>query len=186
MAASDMPIIQVKNREGRTRRAPETEFSPQRIHVVFHSSLSSAGVLNSTFRARDGPFQRALQILSNGLAVRPIQGDITIPPTCTNITEGPNAGKCRNGTLQNTCGIFTVPPELAGVREACEGPEGACFEHGTSGDGVAADYILFAGALNSEKERQYHMHVVLYNFCFFPNSWCVLVIRKCVSFCLIL
>ena len=100
---------------------------------------------------RSGPFQRALRVLSNSLMVRPIRGDMTIPPTCTNITEGPNTGKCRSGTLQNTCGIFPVPPELAGVREACEGPNGDCFEQGVAGEGVEADYILFTGAISCKK-----------------------------------
>ena len=101
--------------------------------------------------ARNGPFRRALGILSTSLMVRSIRGSMTIPPTCTNITEGPNSGRCRSGTRQNTCGIFPVPPELAGVREACEGPNGDCFEEGVAGQGVEADYILFTGALDCKE-----------------------------------
>ena len=98
-----------------------------------------------------GPFQNALRVISNGLQVRPVQGNITIPYTCTNIASGPNAGKCLSYTVESDCGIFSVPEELRGRRpEACTSSSGSCTRPTPAGAGVDADYILFAGSLSSK------------------------------------
>ena len=127
------------------------EFAPLRVHVVFDSSIAQNPLLNAAFRDANGPFRNALRVLSNGLQVRPVQGNITIPYTCTNITSGPNAGKCLNSTVQIGCGIFSVPEELRGHRpEACTSSYGSCTGPKPAGAGVDADYILFAGSLSSK------------------------------------
>ena len=150
--ASQLPFVQVRRGDGTSKRASGEEFAPQRIHVVRHASLSANSLVERAFSDLDGPFQRAIRVLSNGLMVRPLQGNITIAPNCTNITNGPNAGRCQRGSLQNNCGVFTIPDELAGVREACDGENGTCSEQGPAGNGVEADYILFAGAQNSKEK----------------------------------
>ena len=127
------------------------EFAPLRIHVVFDNSISQNPLLNAAFRDANYPFQNVLHVLSNGLQVRPVQGNITIPYTCTNITSGPNAGKCLNSTVRIGCGIFSVPEEFRGHRpEACTSSNGSCTDPTPAGAGVDADYILFAGSLNSK------------------------------------
>lgn len=144
------------------RQAPRgQEFAPMKVHVILDNSLESNLLVRRVFTDPEGPFQKALRVLSNGLMVRPIQGNITIPPTCTNrISFGPNSGKCQKGRLENKCGIFNVPKHLAGVQETCDGPFGPCSRSESSNDnsgsgsgedlGVEADYVLFAGSLNSE------------------------------------
>ena len=133
------------------RNAAVEEFAPLRVHVVFDNSIAQNPLLNAAFRDANGPFQNALHVFSNGLQVRPLQGNITIPYTCTNITSGLNAGKCLNSTVQIGCGIFSVPEEFRGQRpEACTSSNGSCTAPTPAGAGVDADYILFAGSLNSK------------------------------------
>ena len=134
------------------RSAAVEEFAPLRVHVVFDNSIAQNPLLNAAFRDANGPFQNALHVLSNGLQVRPLQGNITIPYTCTNITSGPNAGKCSSSTVRIGCGrYFSVPEQLRGHRpEACTSSYGSCTGPTPAGTGVDADYILFAGSLNSK------------------------------------
>lgn len=150
-SASQLPFVQIRRGDELVGKRAAPEFAPQRVHVVYHDSIRADPFLNRSFSDQDGPFQRAVRVLSNALMVRPLQGRVTIAPNCTNITSGPNAGKCQRNTLQNTCGVFTVPDELAGVRETCDGETGSCSEQGQAGNGVEADYILFAGAQNCEE-----------------------------------
>ena len=151
--ADNLPFIEVADsgRRANKRNAAVEEFAPLRVYVVFDSSIAQNPILNAAFRDANGPFRNALRVLSNGLQVRPVQGNITIPYTCTNITSGPNAGKCLNSTVQIGCGIFSVPEELRGHRpEACTSSYGSCTGPTPAGAGVDADYILFAGSLSSK------------------------------------
>ena len=74
-----VPKVQV-NLKGRETRQT-TSFSPIRITAV---PMKLA--LNSTFRDKltdpDGPLMQVIEYLENTLRVRPIQGSLTIPPSC--------------------------------------------------------------------------------------------------------
>ena len=142
--------MQINTKRDHPVKRTAQQFAPMRVHVVFDDSVRLNPIINAAVSDPTGPFQQALRVLSNGLMVRPIQGNVTIPPACTNITSGPNVGKCRNGTQRNRCGIFTVPDELAGTVETCDGSFGPCSDQGPGGLGVGADFILFVGSLNSE------------------------------------
>lgn len=159
-----MPFVQVaRTSEHDVKRAAQ-EFAPMRVHVVFHDSILQYPAISAAFNDPTGPFQQALRVLSKGLMVRPVPGNITIPRTCSNITSGPNAGKCQNGTQEARCGVYTVPDELAGVQpEACNGSYGPCTEQTPGGVGVDADYILFAGSLTSKAHSQGSNHVLVFN-----------------------
>ena len=142
--------MQVSTTNDRPVKRAAQQFAPLRIHVVFHDSVRVDSIINAAVSDLTGPFQQALRVLSNSLMVRPIPGNITIPPRCTKILSGPNEGSCLNGTLRNRCGIFTVPDELAGTLKSCNGSFGPCSDQRPRGVGVDADYILFVGSLNSE------------------------------------
>ena len=144
-----MPFVQAKG-SGAWKRQSQVEFAPIRIHTVFDSSISTSLVSREIFRASSGPFHRALTVLSNSLLVRPFQGNLTIPPLCTNyITNGSNAGKCFADSVDpaTACGTyFNVSPDLVGTIDACTTASGSCTLAGPDGSGVAgADFILFAG-----------------------------------------
>ena len=149
---AEMPFVEIKGSSTTTKRQNQ-QFSPIRIHPVLNPSATASPRLSQIFTDPYGPFQRTLDVLSGALLVRPIQGNLTIPPTCTNsIAHGSNAGKCFTDSVDvgTTCGsLFNVPADLAGTIEACNTTNGPCTNVGPNGPGVAeTDFVLFAGATN--------------------------------------
>ena len=89
--------------------------------------------------------------------VRPVQGNLVIPPRCTEFGFGRNEGKCRAPLpSQNTyrCGEFgVIPTEYIGTREVCETFDQAeCPQDGPGGPGIPnADYLLFVTASSTRE-----------------------------------
>ena len=89
--------------------------------------------------------------------VRPVQGNLVIPPRCTEFSFGRNEGKCRAPLpSQNTyrCGEFgVIPTEYIGTREVCEtSSQAECPQDGPGGAGIPdADYLLFVTASSTRE-----------------------------------
>ena len=144
----NMPFIQDKDKKITKREA--SDFAPIRTHIVLHETISNNETILSEFSTAEGPFQQALNVLSNALQVRPVRGNFTVPPPCNEITFGANAGKCWPGTVQEEyfCVEFELPTYLLGTREVCDGPFGECHIEGPDGEGVNADYFLRVAAIH--------------------------------------
>ena len=126
------------------------EFAPARIHLVQDPSLQEDELLADLVNNSDSAFWRAIDVLSKALMVRPLQSNHTFSPFCDEYTDGPNAGYCITGTIRKSCGIFTVPDELVNYVISCPTSNSNCSKEGPDGPGVAADYILIVGALDSK------------------------------------
>ena len=95
--------------------------------------------------------------------VRPVQGNLVIPPICREFTSGRNEGKCRSPLPSQDrfqCGVFgIIPTEYIGTREVCETqvnpfgiPQDVCRQEGPGGTGIpGADYLLFVSASHTRK-----------------------------------
>ena len=111
-----MPFIQERNKKVTKREA--SDFAPIRTNILLHESITNNETILSEFRKPEGPFQKALNVLSNALQVRPVHGNFTVPPPCSEITFGTNVGKCWPGTVQEEyfCVKFELPTYLLGTR----------------------------------------------------------------------
>ena len=119
-----------------------------RIHTVLHSSTSD----KSFFTSSTGAFQRAVAFFSNAFLVNRRTSVLRVKPECS--IEYTGYGKCytiRRSPLK--CGPFDVPDDLKEAAEECRynSNTGAfdCTTVGSTGAGANADYILFAGAVDS-------------------------------------
>ena len=126
----------------------QTSYSNIRIHPVFTNIASTA---SGFVRGDDAPLSRAIDTLQTTLLVHPVQGNLIIPPMCTEYTYGLNEGKCISPLpSQNKykCGQFgVIPPSYIGTREVCTLSNGSCTTEGPNGFGLPnADYLLFVSA----------------------------------------
>jgi len=91
--------------------------------------------------------------------VHPVQGNLRIPPECTEYTSGVNMGKCRSPLPSQSnfvCGRFgTIPLSHIGVREVCTSynQNSSCTLQGPDGVGLPnTDYLLFVSASSSSSK----------------------------------
>ena len=135
------------------RQAPE-DYSNLRIHPVFVNGTSS---LYSLLEAPNSPLSDGIKTLSSVLMVQSVQGNLVIPPLCTEYTFGSNEGKCRSLPSQSNfkCGEFgIIPTEYIGTREVCLSlnDQSRCNEQGPNGTGVPnTDFLLFISAITTRK-----------------------------------
>lgn len=128
---------------------------PQRIYVTFDEATSNLpSPLHEILFDPEGPLQSAINLLSHALLVPRVPGNLTLPPSCDEISmDGPNGGKCNAGTVNSTSfecrtteipGIQLLPKDLhlLGTRESCESETGPCTEEGPNGPGEPVEYIL--------------------------------------------
>ena len=99
---------------------------------------------------------RSIRTLESILMVHPVQGNLRIPPMCTEYTSGVNKGKCRSPLPSQSgydCGEFgTIPLSYIGVREVCTSSSSTCTLQGPNGVGLPnADYLLFVSASSTCK-----------------------------------
>ena len=126
----------------------QSSFSNIRIHPVFTNISSNATVF---IQGDNTPLSRALDTLMSTLLVRPVQGNLVIPPMCREYTNGLNEGKCiwpLPPQSDYACGEFGVIPfSYIGTREVCTTSDGFCIKDGPDGPGIPdADYLLFVSA----------------------------------------
>ena len=153
VALDHMPFSQSKSNSSRAKRQTAQEFAPIRITPYFVNQRSSS---DYNITGPNGPVMRAIELLSNTLLVRPIEGNITIPPECTEWTYGRHRGKCRYLHTNTECGIFRVPAQFVGTREVCSSRYSyRCYERGPDGEGASdTDFLLFVGTEYHSKEIQ--------------------------------
>ena len=140
---------------GVNKRQAPGEYSNIRIHPVF---VNGALLLYSQLVAQNSPFRNAIKTLSSVLMVQPVQGNLIIPPKCSEYTYGRNEGKCRYYLPSQSnlkCGEFgIIPTEYIGTREVCRSAstQSNCFEQGPNGTGIPnTDYLLFVSAVSTSE-----------------------------------
>ena len=131
----------------------QLSYSNIRIHPVFTNIASTA---TAFVQGVNTPLSRAIDTLESLLLVRPVQGNLIIPPTCTEYTYGLNAGKCRSPLPSQSnfmCGAFgVIPLSSIGTREVCTSSYGSCTIQGPNGTGLPnADYLLFVSASSTRE-----------------------------------
>ena len=134
--------------QGQRVHRRQLSYSNIRIHPIFTNIASSA---TEFIQGDNTPLSRATDTLKSTLLVRPVQGNLIIPPTCTEYTYGLNEGKCRSPLPSQSnyrCGEFgVIPLSYIGTREVCTTPYGSCTTEGPDGPGLPnADYLLFVSA----------------------------------------
>ena len=152
IALDHLPTIQT--RSGGHEKRFAAGFSPIRITPHLIEPLSST--FRSQLTNETGALMKVLSFISQTLLVRPISGNVTIPPTCDEYAFGPNEGKCR--ILHNTtqCGPYIVPNQYLGTRQVCTSLYGSCHEQGANGTGAAnTDFLLFVGTQSKSRVSFY-------------------------------
>ncbi|XP_065916878.1 uncharacterized protein [Dysidea avara] len=137
--------------------AKKRQISPTYANIRIHPELVS--VASSAIPYLQGPdsiLSRSIKTLESILMVHPVQGNLRIPPMCTEYTSGVNKGKCRSPLPSQSsydCGDFgTIPLSYIGVREVCTSyySSSSCTTQGPNGVGLPnADYLLFVSASSS-------------------------------------
>jgi len=131
--------------------------SPTYGNIRIHPELVSVASLADPYlRGPDSLLSRSIKTLESILMVHPMQGNLRIPPDCTEYTSGVNKGKCRSPLPSQSnydCGDFgTIPLSYIGVREVCTSSynRSSCTVQGPNGVGLPnADYLLFVSASSS-------------------------------------
>jgi len=141
--------------EGMNKRQISQTYSNFRIHPVFVNVPTSA---RHYLQGENSLLMRSIRTLESILMVHPVQGNLTIPPMCTEYNSGSNVGKCRSPLPSQSgydCGEFgTIPPSYIGVREVCTSSYNrlSCTLQGPNGTGIPnADYLLFVSATSTCK-----------------------------------
>ena len=141
----------------------QLSYSNIRIHPVFTNIASTATVFT---QGDNTPLSRAIDTLQSTLLVRHVQGNLIIPPMCTEYTFGLNEGKCRSPLPSQSnyrCGEFgVIPLSYIGTREVCTSSYGSCTKQGPDGPGLPnADYLLFVSA-SSTCEFSPHVAIAIF------------------------
>ena len=155
--------------QGESIHKRELGYSNIRIHPVLSSNIASRA--NVFLQGDNSPLSRAINTLQSLLLIRPVQGNLTIPPKCLEYTSGVNEGKCVSPLPPQSdykCGRYgVIPPSYIGTREVCNSSNSLCTIEGPDGPGLPnADYLLFVSVASTCK----HLASTYYlNNCLF---WC--------------
>ena len=150
VAVKNPYIVNLASQSGKFHKR-ESGYSNIRIHPVFTDVSSTASAF---IYGDDTPLSRAIDTLQSTLLVHPEQGNLTIPPRCTEFTNGLNKGKCEQSLSSDySCGEFgVIPQSYIGTREVCSSSSGSCVTEGPDGPGLPnADYLLFVSASSTGK-----------------------------------
>ena len=163
------------------KRQTSPTYASIRIHPEFVSSAISSSA-DPYLQGPDSILSRTIKTLESVLMVHPVQGNLRIPPMCTEYTSGVNSGKCRSPLPSQyiyDCGQFgRIPLSYNGVREVCTSSSrnSSCTLQGPNGVGIPnSDYLLFVSASSSSSKfikcifYSIHRHVATYNV-ISPNS----------------
>ena len=154
IAERDPYIVKVASQEGGIHKR-KSGYANIRIHPILTVTVSRA---NEFFHGEDSPFSRAIDTLQRLLLVRPVQGNLVIPPICREYTSGVNEGKCMAPLPSQDdykCGRFgRIPHQYIGTREVCDASNSSCKTEGPNGAGLPnADYLLFVSVSSIGKHR---------------------------------
>ena len=156
IAETDPHIVDLSTQDGGVnKRQTSMDYSNLRIHTEFTNVDPSAVTF---LQGPDSILSHSIEALESILMVHPVQGNLLIPPMCTEYTSGVNEGKCTSplpSQSSYSCGEFgTFPLSYIGVREVCTSSlfSSSCSPQGPNGTGVAdADYLLFVSASSSSE-----------------------------------
>ena len=142
-------IVKLANHEESIHKR-ELDYANIRIHPVITSRA------NEFIEGDNNPLSRAIRTLQSLLLIRPVQGNLTIPPKCTEYTAGLNEGKCVSPLPPQSdykCGRYgIIPPAYIGTREVCNSSNSSCTMEGPDGPGLPnADYLLFVSVASTCK-----------------------------------
>ena len=124
----------------------QLSYSNIRIHPIFTGISSTAA---KYLQGANTPLSRAIDTMQSLLLVHPVQGNLVIPPKCTEWSFGLNKGKCKSlPQSYYKCGKFgTIPLSYIGAREVCPTSSGSCTMQGPNNAGLPnADYLLFVSS----------------------------------------
>ena len=135
------------------------------MHLELVNIASSA---NPYLRGPNSVLSRVIKTLESVLMVHPVEGNLRIPPECTEYTSGVNKGKCRSPLPSQSnfiCGRFgTIPLSYIGVREVCTSynQSSSCTLQGPDGVGLPnTDYLLFVSASSRSSKLDILNYIVL-------------------------
>ena len=163
--------------EGIHKGETSLEYSNIRLHPIFTNVASSA---MHFVQGEDSLLTRGIKTLESILMVHPVDGNLLIPPMCTDheYTSGVNRGKCRSPLPSQSgydCGEFgTIPLSYIGVREVCTSSflNSSCTLQGPNGAGLPnADYLLFVSASSTSK-------FTIYTYSF--GKHIIIIIKYCM------
>ena len=135
------------------RSKRQLSYSNIRIHPILTEIASG---VDAYVQGNDSFLSRAIDTLQSMLQVHSVQGNLILPPQCTEYTEGLNKGKCMSPLPNQTdymCGDSgIIPPSYIGTREVCNSSNSSCVIEGPNGPGLPnADYLLFVSVAHTSK-----------------------------------
>ena len=159
--AEEHPYIVDLASQGERVHKRQLSHSNIRIHPVFTNIASTA---TAFLQGNNTPLSRAIDTLESLLLVHPVQGNLIIPPKCTEYTYGSNEGKCMwplPSQRNYECGEFgVIPLSYIGTREVCTTSYGTCTMQGPNSAGLPnADYLLFVSASSTCKFLAMHYKI---------------------------
>ena len=145
----------------------EAGFQPIRITPYFVNGRIDAS-LPTKVLGPGGPLEQGLNLLSQALSVRRLQGNLVFKPTmsCGNETEvciaaGGGSCTCNSATAilpSLVCAEVPFPNAHIGTAETqiCDVASQQCVTVGPNGAGLAdTDFVLYVTALQTGKDKRY-------------------------------
>ena len=171
----------------------ESGFQPIRITPYFVNDRIDASLPTDVF-GPGGPLEQAMNLLSQALSVRRLQGNLVFKPTvsCGNETEvcvaaGAGSCTCDSATAMLpslVCAEVPFPNGHIGTAETqlCNVANQQCVTVGPNGAGLAdTDFVLYVTALQTGTEKRYTVHGLVYypNICYpFASIPCTPAVRS--------
>ena len=181
------PYIVKLTSQGESVHKRELSYTNIRIHPVLANIASRATVF---LQGDNTPLSRAINTLQSLLLIRPVQGNLTIPPKCTEYTSGLNEGKCVSPLPPQSdykCGRYgVIPLSYIGAREVCNSSNSSCATEGPNGPGLPnADYLLFV-SVSSTCKCLTHTQLPVAEYLFLYHLYMYLTTYTYVYVCLII
>ena len=147
MAERNPYVVKLTNQEESIRKRA-LNYANIRIHPVLTSRA------NEFIQGNNSALSKAIRTLQSLLLIRPVQGNLTIPPKCKEYTSGLNEGKCVSPLPPQSdykCGRYgVIPLAYIGTREVCNSSNSSCTMEGPNGPGLPnADYLLFVSVAST-------------------------------------
>ena len=170
MVVKNPYIVNLASQEGRLHKR-HLSYSNIRIHPVVAGPLISSA--SAYLQGPDTPLSKAIETLQSVLLVHPVQGNLKIPPRCTEHSSGLNKGKCKAPLPSQSTfkcgGTSNIPLSYIGTREVCTSSDGLCTTEGPDGPGLPnADYLLFASTFSCKffiNSRPHSIHIIFICYC---------------------
>ena len=167
MAVRNPYIVNLASQEGKLHKR-HSSYSNIRIHPLVTGPLISSA--SAYLVGPNTPLSKAIETLQSVLLVHPVQGNLKIPPRCSEYSSGLNKGKCRSPLPSQSTfkcgGSSNIPLSYIGTREVCASSYGSCTTEGPDGPGLPnADYLLFVSTFSRKffiNSRLHSIHVYIF------------------------